>query len=349
MRFKTVLSALILLSISTTSLLAQNQNTEVLKTKGTNYAHLPNTILKKESDSLVVHVRGKGITPVVLITGHMQDEGIYKNFISRNIDIAQFHVVIPPGMGGTPAYPWPGKNEVFIGRPWSSKFEKELITYIDKNIKDKSYLVVSWFFGLSTALQLAEEYPEKIGGIMAVGPIERAPYGRLYNPNMQESDVLYDIEAQRNALKRYITFWRTVDEFTWHSNMFPPEFYSNDRALGQIIVYQEAKQPYPINLRYFAEYLSEDISNIILNLEVPLQVITVLPDKNLLQSMLKGSPFEGKEESYIEPMKKIALRDWQLNLNKNISHIFLEGSGLIAWEDKPGEFDQIFMKFISNN
>lgn len=327
---------------------AQLSNDNKFKTEGTNFEHRPNTVIRTEFDSLVVKVLGEGTQPVIMIPGHMQDENIYQNFIDRNVSAAKFYIAIPPGMGGTPAYKWPEESEEFITRPWTSKFEKELAKYIENNISSKPYMIVNWYTGLGIALHLANRYPNMLSGIIFIGPTGRFPYNRWYRINPLKAGGEFDVVKQRSEVINFLDFWRNVDELTWHNNMFGPSFYSKNELLATQVIYNEAKHPMPISLRYFTEYLVDDLSDEIKNLKIPVHIVSVIPSVVQYNKRLKETPSEGKADIILTALRKSTKMDWQ-DEKKNITLTFFEGSGLFAWEDDPKEFDQIFTRFISSN
>lgn len=326
------------------------------KVEGTNYAHRPNTVLKTEDDTLVVYEKGAGKIPVVLIPGHMQDEDFYEGFLERNKEAARYYVAIPPGMGGTPAYPWPDEAEEFISRPWSSRFEEELVNYMDEHLEKKPLLVANWYSGMSMALHIAAKYPERLSGLMIVGPSSRTPYYSWYQGRDIEynKDLVFDAGAQREVLSGFINFWRTVNEFTWHSNMFSPRFYSvNHEALGLNVVYEEAKGSMPIGLRYFVEYMMDDLSKVIPNITIPIHVVSTVPSKETLTNRLRGRVDEDRIEQSVENMLRFHRnapdRSWETEENSHIHINFIEDSGLMAWEDEPEVFDRIFLEILHNS
>ncbi|MFW6201324.1 MAG: alpha/beta fold hydrolase [Gemmatimonadota bacterium] len=333
--------ALALTILTATSAAAQNDTAD--ETGPTNYAHRPNTVLKAEDDSLVVRTAGTGDVPVVLIPGHMQDESMYEGLIERNGGAAEFHVVIPPGMAGTPAYPWPAEAEEFIARPWSTRFEEELVRYIDENLDEPPLLLANWYAGLSMALHIADRHPASVRGLLLVGPADRSPYYRWYRQSRDpESRVIYDAEAQRERLAGTIDFWRTVDEFTWHSNMFPAPFYSNDPAAGLRVVYEEAKSPMPVGLRYFAEYMMDDLSGIIPNVDVPVHVVSTIPPEAYFRTQFRNSDQLDMDRA-IEGLRAQSRYSWQVDDNPAIDVTVIEESGLMVWHDRPEEFDRVFL------
>lgn len=91
----------------------QFPNANANKAPGNNYRHAPNTIVRTADDTLVVKVKGSGSRPVILIADYMQDESMYDEIVARHEPKAQFHIAIPAGMGGTPAYSWPDKPAEF--------------------------------------------------------------------------------------------------------------------------------------------------------------------------------------------------------------------------------------------
>ena len=310
-----------------------------------NFTHVPGTSIKEPHDSLVVHKTGAGDVPVVLITGHMQPHNMYADFIERNREAARYYVVVPPGMGYTPAYPWPAKKEDFISRPWSSTFEDELARYIDVEINEKPFIVAHWFTGLGAAIHIADKYPEKVRGLLLVGPAGRSPYCRLYRQNSTSTE-LFDTATQREVVKKKIIKWRRIEEFDWQRHMFPPEFYSNNRLAGSRVVHTADQHPVPITLRYFIEYLMDDLTREIKNLSVPTLTVTIQPENESINYRPSGNP---SHVAWNEPLPVNTRRDWMADTNEKIHVEFIQNSGLLPWIDQPGRFDQLFLKFIQNH
>jgi len=309
------------------------------------FSHVPGTHIKKPHDALSVHKAGEGNIPVVLITGHMQSHNVYADFIERNREAARYFVVVPPGMGRTPAYPWPAKKEDFISRPWSSTFEEELVRYIDIEIDEKPFIVAHWYTGLGAAIHIADKYPEKVRGLLLVGPAGCSPYCRLYPQDSTSSD-LFDTMTQREEVKNKITKWRGMKDFAWQRQMFPPEFYSNNTRVGSRIVQAADEHPAPISLRYFIEYLMDDLTREIKNLSVPTLAVTILPER---ESINKGQPVNSINDRLDRYTPDNIRRDWMAGTNDHIQVDFINNNGLLAWKDQPDQFDQLFLTFIQSH
>lgn len=300
---------------------AQNQNS--LKASGSNYAHRPGTKLRSEGTPLEAKIQGEGDIEVILLTGHSHGTYFYKSLVDRNSSRIKFHTISPPGMGNTNAYPWPEEPEEFLSRPWGRQLVKDLTSYIKKNCKTKPYLLAVWDSGLGNALHLANENPDLVKGLILIG---KSPYYRWYRSEFNDT-TLFDNKAQREVLVRFIDFWRTVDEYTWHSNTFKGSFYSKNDSLAQVLKYQEAKSPFVIGLRYFIEYMMDDLTELIANCSIP--VLAIVPDA----------------QTYTSPSPN-SKRDFQVDSNKKIRLEFIPNVGLMVWEDDPEKFDNLFRDFV---
>lgn len=324
---------------------AQFPNANANKSPGNNYQHAPNTIVRTADDTLVVKVKGSGSRPVILITDYMQDESMYDEIVERHESKAQFHIAIPAGMGGTPAYKWPAEAEEFISRPWTSEFEDELIAYIERKGLDKPAIVTTWPFGMNAALHLARDYPDKIGAVLVVGQTQRTPLFRAYPyDSMQPGE--FDIDKQRTATDSFIAFWKHVDTHTWFSNSFQPPFYSNDREFGLNIAYKRAYHEIPLMIRYWTEYIVTDLPEVISEISLPVHVISVTRSEERMQQILDRMGMTTlSANGVLDSIHKATNDDW-MSEKENIEINFIEDSGLMVWHDKPEEFDRIFEKFL---
>lgn len=328
------------------TLAVQFPNANANKSPGNNYEHAPNTIVRTEDDSLVVKVKGSGGRQVILITDYMQDESMYDEIVERNESQAQFHIAIPAGMGGTPAYLWPEDAEDFLSRPWTSKFEEELVEYIDSNNLRKPDIVTTWSFGMNAALHLAKNYPHKIGSLLVIGQTQRTPFFRAY-PHDSIHPGEFDIDRQRSSVENFISFWKHVDTHTWFSNSFRPSFYSNDREFGLNIAYKRAFHEIPIMIRYWTEYVITDLSTVIPEIDVPVRVISVIQSEASMQQILKRMGMDNlKATDVLDSLRKNTKHDWMAD-KENIEIAFVEDSGLMVWHDKPEWFDSIFDDFLN--
>lgn len=315
----------------------------VAKAPGTNFSHRPGTKLKQEDESLRVDTIGNGRISIILLTEHSQGKSFYESFAKRNSSFATFYIITPPGIAGTAAYNWPDSSEEFISRPWLSKLEIEITDYIQKNFTgDKPYMLATWFAGYNVVLNIADKNPDLFKGLILVGnSISLSPYYRLYNSARSDTSKVIDIAAQRKAVSRYINLWRTVDEFTWHSNTFQSSFYSKNDSLAKIVKLNEAKTPIPIAIRYFTEYAMNDYSELISRCKVPLLALAQFPSFAALQKRINGLNMDNYDMLMLK-----CKRDWFYGINKNVQLHFFEDAGLMIWEDEPHKFDILLNQFI---
>lgn len=128
--------------------------------------------------------------------------------------------------------------------------------------------------------------------------------------------------------------------------MFPPEFYSTNSQVGYRVVHTADKHPTPICLRYYFEYLMDDLIREIRNLSVPTLAVTIPPEYESNKYRHSGSSNHNgmDEQLYVKTR-----HDWMAGTNNHIRVEFIMNSGLLAWKDQPEQFDQLFLTFIQNH
>ncbi len=314
------------------------------KAPGSNFAHRPGTVLVGDTDSLKAVVYGSGKTPIILITSHTHGSYFYEDFIERNWEKAKFHVITPPGMGGTPAYPWPDQADDFESQPWNSRFKEDLAVYIQTHFDEKPYLMTVWYAGVNVALQMIDQYPDLLKGALFVS---RSPYYRWYNSENADSTKLYDVQAQRKRLVKTIDFWEGVSEDTWHSNMFNGQFFTQDDSLGTALKLKEARQPIVIEQRYFIEYMVNDLGPLIENVKIPVHIMSNFLSRNNLMKLMSEGNSQGLSSASLQNPGYGSLKDWQISEKKNFSSTVFDNLGLMLWRDMPEQFDKAFFEFIN--
>lgn len=315
------------------------------RAEGTNFAHVPGTPLRTPDDTLPVQAFGAGTTPVILIAGHEVGRELYDALIEHRQDDARFFLAIPPGMAMTPAYAWPDPPEEFITRPWSTAFENALVHFIDTHLEEKPVLVAAFYSGLGMALHIADRHPDRIRGLVLAGPAGRMPYYRWYQADTSAAGPTFDVEAQRARIAQFIPFWRRVPETVWHRNVFGADFFSTDSLTGTRIVYRQAMQPVPISQRYFIEFIMDDLSQEVRDLQLPTLILATLPDDAYLTRRAReGTAVDGA--AVREALRTRLHRDWEANRKPNIRIEVFEDTGLLVWHDRPAEFGRLFRQFL---
>lgn len=315
-----------------------------IKAPGSNFSHRPGIVLVGENDSLKAEVYGSGEAQVILIPSHTQGTNFYQSFIERNTDKATFHVIIPPGMDGTAAYPWPQPADDFESQPWTSRFKNELAAYIQTNFEEKPFLLTPWYLGVNAVVQLLDDHPDILKGVLFVS---RSPYYRWYSSENADSTKQYDVQAQRKRLTSFIKFWEQVDENTWNANTFKGSFYTKDDSLSTMLKLNEARQPMVIEIRYFIEYMVNDLGPMIEKIEIPVHIMSNLLSRKGLNSLLYEANVDALGSASLQNPRYGSSKDWPLSRKDNFSFTEFDNLGLMIWHDMPEKFDEDFLAFIN--
>ncbi len=286
------------------------------------FSHRSGTEVRRDGGPLAVARVGTGSVHVVAITGHSHGPEYFAALTERLGGAFTFHVVTPPGMDGTAAYPWPTNADDLRGEEWTTRFVADLLKYVTTTfVSERPLLLAGWDAALGQALRALALAPKRWRGAVLVGS---SPYYQWYRS--AETDAESDLALQRTQrLPGTMRFWGTVPESTWHRNTYPAWFYTADAALGQRLKAAERSRPFEIVLRYFAEFLHGDHVTPLRSLEVPVVAIATVNE------WLPGAADRARAA-------------WQVSNNSCVEVHLAPSERYMTWVDHPMFFDSLLIR-----
>src|SRR5262245_48992302 len=111
---------------------------------------------------------GSGSRDLILIPGVYSGDAVFEQFIARNASRYRFHIVTPPGLGGTPPRQLPPETASIGEFTWARHLARDIRELIDRDHLDTPIVVVHGFPGSLAAEELASTHPQLLGGIVEV-------------------------------------------------------------------------------------------------------------------------------------------------------------------------------------
>ncbi len=119
-------------------------------------------------------------------------------------------------------------------------------------------------------------------------------------------------------------FFKTADDETWKANAYQPTHFCRNTDRAEELYEQQLSTPRPTQLRYFLEYLTDDLSERLLGLQVPLLVV---------DPVRQGVSFDGTEVGF------------EALLDENVDANLGQFEGLSREQVKTAMREQILQRF----
>jgi|CXWL01.1.fsa_nt_gi pimeloyl-ACP methyl ester carboxylesterase len=297
-----------------------------------NFGPIPGQATRPKGQALDVRVSGTGPRHVVVLTGHMHGPEYVEAMTQRLGGPAiTFHVITPPGMGGTLPYSIPEEAEKFSARSWSEQFESDLSEYLRRHVPTPPVLLAGWDVGLGLALHMAARFPTLLAGLVLVGD---APYHHSRRQVIADTSGTFNFPAKQAQVASFLPFWKTVGDSVWHANTYPWTWYTRDAALGQALKDAERRRPMQVALRWFLEYVSHDPTVLLAECRLPTLIIAPLAVR------------AGADSAGVAMTRALARNSWQIRPGGCREIAFLDEARLMAWVDAPAAFDTALVSFL---
>lgn len=143
---------------------------------------LPEPRAKPSGKYLFVETRGKGPTPLLLISDLGVDGGkLYDSFVRRQERSYAMHIVTLPYAGAARRLPWPERLD-YAGRPWLNAIEHELLALLD-GPRMKGITVIGTGAGGYFAARLALLRPNQVRKVILVSALVNSPMRSVSDPD----------------------------------------------------------------------------------------------------------------------------------------------------------------------
>jgi pimeloyl-ACP methyl ester carboxylesterase len=306
---------------------------------------------------------GHGPVPMVLLPGAPFGAGIWKEFMQRNAQRYTMLAATPPGYAGTKPPPQPADPTRFEDEPWTRALLDAVVELAEDEGMRRVVVVGHHLMGGYYAVRLGLEHPELFAAAISVfgEPARVLPSAWRFRPARPT------LEQQRaNVRQHWLPFYRTVDQATWNAFSYQPAQLSRDAAAGARLFEEEVSVPLPIQLRYFCEYVMQNLTPQLEETELPILAVWSTPDET---PMIEGAvrAYVGRGLSEVDARAKVdellaqefgsaeagraALRTtpWSDLAAKNprIRLTIVPDSAAFMMLDQPAELDRLIAEFVA--
>jgi pimeloyl-ACP methyl ester carboxylesterase len=234
--------------------------------------------------------------PLILIPGGPHTWEVWRGFAERNAERYTMYAVTLPGYGGT-AVPQLSASDSIEGRAWTTGVITALRRLIETRKLDRPVIVANHLMAAYYAIRLTTEMECRIGGVIAIASEPVSGDALRYA-------VLRTAAERREGLhERWIPFFRSVDSTTWSRGAFQPAALSTDSARAAALFRAQMATPLYTQIRYYLEYLSDDLTPELRGLRVPMLSLvprfnsTVLPDSVMQRLVARWGSRSAAEDS----------------------------------------------------
>lgn len=210
-----------------------------------------------------VEVIGTGPVPLILIPGAPLGGEVWRGFATRNASRYTSYLVTLPGYAGTAAPPTDGRTP----RPWSDGVEAALVRLVAERELQRPIFVANHLMAAYYAVRANARLKCASGGVIALGsdPVGGDPFSF--------TGALTEEQRRRGLAERWQPFFRTVSPEQWAAGTIPAARLSADSARGERLRQAAIETPLWIQLRYYVEYLSDDVTGAITGSLTPILAV----------------------------------------------------------------------------
>ncbi|MEO6611703.1 MAG: alpha/beta hydrolase [Chitinophagaceae bacterium] len=306
-----------------------------------NLIHPKGYIPSQSGELGAVKKTGNAKQSMIVIAGLGFGNEVFDSFINHYKKDYTIYAVTAAGFAGTPAPPMPDTTITYSQLTWTNGIVTGIINLIKKEKLNKPVIVAHFVTATQVALNIALNYPDKIGKLIIIGG---SPY--RYYPGFKDGQyndwINEKIYTNQQRGKLVETYWapkwfKTVTKKTWDENMWTPDDYSKDSIVGNQLFKTSAKVPVQVMIRYLIEWMSYNISEKYQQLKVP--TLILIPDFKELLSQPDSSNIESCKnvaaKQYLKYFHQVA---WQKAMEANNHFIEIQtipDTRIFMWTDNP--------------
>jgi pimeloyl-ACP methyl ester carboxylesterase len=272
---------------------------------------------------------GHGKQCMIFIAGLGFSGDAYKDFERNYQDQFTIYMVTPAGFGATPAPPMPASGVPYAEGTFTNGIVTGVVNLIEKEKLTKPIIVAHFVTGTQAALNLALDYPDKVGKVIIIGgsPYRYYPGQKGGQYNDWENEIKYTPEQRSKMVEVYWApkWFKTVTKKTWDDNMWTPDDYAADSVTGKKLFNISASVPLPVMIRYLIEWMAYDASPRYKEIKVP--VLILMPD-------FKEEP---PAKQYLKYFHQEGWRKALDSGNPLIQAATIPDTRLFMWYDHPQE------------
>jgi pimeloyl-ACP methyl ester carboxylesterase len=289
-----------------------------------------------------VEVLGRGPVPLILIPGAPFTWRVWAGFAARNADRYTMYGITLPGYGGTPVPV--ARDDSVEKRDWTLGVVAALENLVETRRLQRPVIVANHLMAAYYAVLLAGRLECRIGGIVAIAsdPISGDPLQYAVPPNRDE--------RRRSLRERWMPFYRSLDSASWFRGAYGPRALSDDPARAVALHREQMAPPLYAQARYYLEFVSDDVSETLQRLRVPmLSVVTrfdasLLPD-HVLQSLVARW---GDRDTVRDSLSRSAFWPHRFGLRvPSLSVQYVKNTGAVMMDDDPDLIDRLVADFVA--
>ena len=284
---------------------------------------------------------GHGKKTMILISGLGFGGEVYKDFEKNYQKNYTIYTITPAGFDGTPAPPMPEKGVTYAQLTFTNGIVNGVLDLIDKKKLTKPIIVANFVTGTQVALNLAINYPDKIGKVIIIGGSPYRWYAGQKDGQYNDwvNEIKYTPEQRSRLIELYWApkWFKTVTKKTWDDNMWTADDYVKDPAIGKAMFDTSAKVPIAVMVRYLIEWMAYDPAAKYKDIKVP--VLVLVPDfkeqLTILNISDKASCTSVAAKQYL---KYFHQESWQKAKDAHNPLIEMEtipNTRLFMWYDNP--------------
>ncbi|NUM81675.1 alpha/beta hydrolase [bacterium] len=278
---------------------------------------------------------GHGQQNLILIPGLGFDASVFDDFIEANKNLYTMYAVTIAGFGKTAAPPMPPEGTSYGEQTWSKGTVDGLANLIDKEKLEKPVIVGHFVQGTQIALRLAEDYPNKIGGVIVMG----GPAKFIVAMNGRVKDFPLDTMVAYTDRVTGPKWFKHMTRKFYNENNIKPEIHSLDSVRGLELWRQSSFIALPVLVRYVCEYFACDVKVRFSEIQCPVLVMRPTFNEKILADPVNN---------YVKPQY---IDSWGDAPSKNplIQIKDIRDAATCVWKDQPDTVYLEIKKFVDSD
>jgi pimeloyl-ACP methyl ester carboxylesterase len=218
-----------------------------------------------------LEVTGTGERPMILVAGLGFGGEIFRTLTEEWRDDYTMYAVTLPGFGGTAAPPSPPAATSFGEQTWTNAAVDAVERLILDEDLDGAIVVGHWIGGTQVAVRVAQRQADRIEAVVLLAGSARAVPAQENPPTPPPASLEERIAGVDDSLAP--NWFKTVTRETWDDNNFFPHDYAVNPVLGLRLWRQAARPRLHVWVRYLCEFLAQDVTLDLADLETPLLLV----------------------------------------------------------------------------
>lgn len=300
-----------------------------------NLMHTPGYKTGLLGDLGAVKKYGNGKHSLILIPGLGFDGSVFDDFMEANKNLYTMYAVTIAGFGKTAAPPMPSEGTSYGEQTWSKATVDGLARLMDKEKMVKPVVVGHFVQGTQIALRLAEDYPDKVGGVIILG----GPAKFIVAMNGRVKDFPLDTMVAYTDRVTGPKWFKHMTRKFYNENNIKSEIHSLDSVRGLELWRQSSFIALPVLVRYVCEYFACDVKVRFSEIRCPVLVMRPTFNEKILADPVNN---------YVKPQY---IDSWGDAPSKNplIQIKDIRDAATCVWKDQPDTVYLEIKKFVYSN